>query len=336
MSVAAGAPEVSVVLSTYNRAHVLPRALDSLAQQSFPPECYEVLIVDNNSNDGTRQIGESFCARFSHFRYVFEPKQGLSHARNTGIRVARASLIAFTDDDVRASSDWVSTIAALFREHPEVACVGGKVLPSWPGLPPRWLTREHWAPLALLDYGDAPVRIGDDQRLCLIGANCAFRREVFDRIGLYSPHVQAVVREVATEDHELLLRLWRAGGLCLYSPALVITAEIDAARMRRRYHRRWHRRHGRFLALMRDELLERTRMGRFFGVPAHMYRRIPIDVAHWLVSLLPGGRTDPFAIEARLWFNLGFVGGRWREYFSPARAALLRELTALTAPKQHG
>src|SRR5581483_927586 len=113
MSVAAGAPEVSVVLSTYNRAHVLPRALDSLAQQSFPPECYEVLIVDNNSNDGTRQIGESFCARFSHFRYVFEPKQGLSHARNTGIRVARASLIAFTDDDVRASSDWVSTIADL-------------------------------------------------------------------------------------------------------------------------------------------------------------------------------------------------------------------------------
>lgn len=334
MSQAAGAPEVSVVLSTYNRAHLLPRALESLAEQDFEPDRYEVIIVDNNSNDGTREVGESFCARFPNFRYVFERQQGLSHARNTGIRAARAPVVAFTDDDVRASREWVGTIAALFREHPDIAGVGGKVVPRWPGPRPRWLTPEHWAPLALVDYGDAPFRIGDDRRLCLIGANSAYRKDVFDRIGFYAPHVQAVGREVATEDNELLLRLWRAGGQCLYSPALVVTADIESVRMRRGYHRRWHRRHGRFLALMRDEQMERTSMGRFLGVPAHVYRRVPIDLCRWLVSLLPGVAADAFLLETRLWFHLGFIGSRWREFFSPRRAALLRELTALTAPKQ--
>jgi glycosyltransferase involved in cell wall biosynthesis len=328
--------EVSVVLSTYNRAGVLPRALASLAEQDLDRDRYEVIVVNNNSTDDTERIASSFCASAPNFRYLFEGKQGLSHARNAGIQAARAPIVAFTDDDVRAARSWVGTIARLFAEHAEVDCVGGKVLPNWPGDWPQWLTREHWSPLALVDYGDTAFHISTTRRLCLIGANSAYRREVFDRIGMYSPHVQAVGREVATEDHEMLLRFWRSGGRGLYSPQLVITADIEPDRMRRRYHRRWHRRHGRFLAIMRDEDLERTSLGRFLGVPAHVYRRIPLDMASWLRARLPGASGDAFLYETRLWFHVGFVGARWREFFSPRRADLLRELTALTSPDQHG
>jgi glycosyltransferase involved in cell wall biosynthesis len=336
MSTASIGPEVSVVLSTYNRARVLPRALASLAEQDLDHHRYEVIVVNNNSTDETARIAEAFCQTATNVRYLFEPKQGLSHARNAGIGAAAAPIVAFTDDDVRAAPDWVSTIARLFAEHPEVECVGGKVLPNWPGPWPEWLTREHWAPLALVDYGESEFHITTDRRLCLIGANSAYRRATFDRIGLYSPHVQAVGREVATEDHEMLLRLWRAGGQALYSPYLVITADIEADRMGRRYHRRWHRRHGRFLAIMRDEELERTALGRFLGVPAHVYRRIPLDLFAWFVRRLRGDSATAFVYETRLWFALGFVGARWREFFSPRRASLLRELTALTSSERHG
>ncbi len=90
----------------------------------------------------------------AHLRYVFEGQQGLSYARNAGVAAARAPLIAFTDDDVRAACDWVVSIKRAFDEHPEVDCIGGKVLPRWLSDPPLWLTREHWPPLALVDYGE--------------------------------------------------------------------------------------------------------------------------------------------------------------------------------------
>jgi glycosyltransferase involved in cell wall biosynthesis len=311
----AGRPEVSVVLSTFNRAAVLPRALASLLDQDVAPARYEVIIVDNNSSDETRQVVESFVVRAVNFRYVFAPRQGLSHARNAGIAASRSPLIAFTDDDVRVSRDWISTVVRLFAAHPEAACVGGKVLPNWSGTWPAWLTREHWGPLALLDYGDVPFHVSAGRRLCLIGANSAYRREVFDEVGLFAPHVQAVGREVATEDHELLLRLWRAGGQGLYAPDLIVVSDIAADRMHRHYHRRWHRRHGHFSAIMRDEDLEKTSLGRIFGVPAHLYRRAARDLGGWISQLLRGNTLGAFTHEVGLWFCFGFFKARWRGYF---------------------
>ncbi|HKW94487.1 MAG TPA: glycosyltransferase [Methylomirabilota bacterium] len=314
-------PDISVVLSTYNRVQVLPLALQSLLDQDCASARYEVVVVDNNSTDGTRPVVESFAVKASNLRYVFEPTQGLSHARNAGILAARAPLIAFTDDDVRVSRDWVATIARLFAGHPEAACVGGKVLPSWAGPWPGWLTREHWSPLALLDYGDAPFHVNAARRLCLIGANSAYRREVFDRVGMFAPRVQAVGREVGTEDHELLLRLWRAGGQGLYWPGLTVMSDIAPERMRRAYHRRWHHRHGRFSAIMHEEELEQTSVGRLFGVPGHLYRRAAVELAACLGRLLRGDVATAFTHEIGFQFCFGFFRARWREFFSRGRMA---------------
>lgn len=311
-------PAVSVVLSTYNRAGVLPRALASLLDQDAAPARYEVIVVDNNSDDGTRRVTDSFVGKTTNFRYVFEPRLGLSHGRNAGIGAARAPLVAFTDDDVRVAPTWITTIIRLFAEHPEVACVGGKVLPNWAGSWPDWLTREHWAPLALLDYGDAPFRVNAERRLCLIGANCAYRREVFAEIGAFAPHVQGVGREVGTEDHEMLLRLWRTGGHGLYSPNLVVVSDISPDRMHRRYHRRWHHRRGRFLAIMRDEDLEGTKPRRILGVPAHLYRLAASHLGGWIGQVLCGNRARAFTREVGLWFCVGFFTARWQEYFDRA------------------
>ncbi len=309
-------PDVSVVLCTYNRAEVLPRALDSLLDQDIDHSRYEIVVVNNNCNDGTREIVESYCRKEPNVRSVFEARQGLSYARNTGILTARARLIAFTDDDVRVTRDWVSTIVRLFAEHPEVLCVGGKILPNWPGPWPTWLTREHWSPLALLDYGDAPFHVDHSRPRCLLGANSAYRRETFDRVGGFALHVQAIGREVATEDHGFSIRLWRAGGQGFYSPELTVISDITPERMRRRYHRRWSHRHGHFSALMRDETFNRSRYGRFLGVPAHFYRRVLGDLATWL-SIVARGRFDhAFVYEIELWSHTGFLTTCWREFLS--------------------
>lgn len=240
-------PRVSVVISSYNRSASVVHAVASLAAQRTPLP-FEVIVVDNNSTDDTRAAVNRAIARFATIpvRYAFEPRQGVSHGRNRGIAEARAPIVAFTDDDVEVRDDWVQTIAEALDAHPEIDCVGGPVLPRWTVPPPPWLTRRHWAPLALVEYGPDPLYIDAERPLCLLTANVAYRRATLDRIGYFSPEFPRC------QDHELLLRLWRHGGRCLYLPSLVVESEVPESRMTWSYHRTWHTRHGYYCARMGD------------------------------------------------------------------------------------
>ena len=312
--------DISVILSTYNRSMILPLALDSVMHQAPGNVSWEVIAVDNNSSDETKAVVESFVGGHANLHYVFEGRQGVSYARNAGIAKARAPIIAFFDDDVCVSPGWVAAIKQAFDEHPEADCVGGSVLPRWEHEPPSWLTREHWAPLALQDYGDQAISVNRNNPLCLLSANFAFRREVFDRIGVFEPELQRVKEGIGSmEDLELLTRFWRAGGNALYMPSLTVTANVPAERLTKRYHRKWHTGHGHFYAMLRCEEIERSRAGRLFDVPAHLYKQAMKDALKWLKHQLPGRRDDAFTYETRLRFFAGF--------FRKRRADLLARTT---------
>jgi glycosyltransferase involved in cell wall biosynthesis len=116
---------VTVVLCTYNRATLLAPAIQRLLSQSADAPRYEVVLVDNNSVDDTRAVIERHIASsVPPVRYVFEPRQGLSHARNAGIAAARSDIVAFTDDDVLVAEDWVQVIKRAFDVHPDIECLG--------------------------------------------------------------------------------------------------------------------------------------------------------------------------------------------------------------------
>ena len=314
-STAVRTPQVSVIMSTYNRGALLRDALRSVLAQRPATPLFELIVVDNNSTDGTREVVERIAAADSRVRYRFEGQQGLSHARNAGIREARAPLIAFTDDDVRAEPDWVSAIVRAFREYPDVDIVGGRVLPMWPRVPPAWLTRDHWTPLALVDYGDAPLTITAERSLCLVGANLSFRRSVFEAVGLFAPELQRVKASVGSlEDHEFILRLLSIGRRGLYDPRITLHAEVQPERLERAYHRRWHTGHGHFHALLRSNDLERTTVGTLFGVPGHLYRQALRDVVGWTRATIMRKPADAFQHEVRVGFFRGFFRTRRREF----------------------
>src|SRR5262249_27263865 len=164
-------------MSTYNRGELLADAVRSiLAQQHSDTPAFELIVVDNNSTDGTHEVIERFSTLDPRVRYVFEPQRGSSHGRNSGIRAARPPIVAFTDDDVGVKPGGLAGIMLAFGEHPVTDAIGGRVLPIWPVPPPSWLTRDHWMPLALVDYGDAPVAVNANHPICLVTANCSFRR----------------------------------------------------------------------------------------------------------------------------------------------------------------
>jgi glycosyltransferase involved in cell wall biosynthesis len=268
-------PDVSVVISTFNRASSLAITLDSLQSQFLHDDLdYEVIVVDNNSTDGTRTLVEGLIAGgFSRLRYIFEARQGVSFGRNTGIAAARAPVIAFTDDDNDVGRTWIATIKASFDAHPDVDVLGGPILPRWPSTPPAWLDRRHWSPVAIVDYGTQPFRSTATRPVCFLTANLAVRGRVFERIGGFSPEFPR------GQDHEFLLRFWCSGGHALYVPSLLASAGVQPERLTRRYHRRWHQRHGAIAAAMRLQerighggaLLDEPVRGReFFGLPGYV------------------------------------------------------------------
>jgi hypothetical protein len=116
----------------------------------------------------------------------------------------------------------------------------------------------------------------------------------------------------------------RQVGRGVYLPDLTVTADARSDRLRKTYHREWHNAYGRFHA-PRAQLLERSRLGKILGVPAHLYRRAGSDAVRWTVSQLFGQRDKAFGYEVRMRFFAGFAGSRWREFFhlqsSPKSAA---------------
>lgn len=303
-------PELSVILCTFNRAGILAGALDALLRQSDGTPAYEVIVVDNNSSDGTRALVQAMLPT-GLVRYEFEPEQGLSAARNRGIAASAGKLIAFTDDDVRVSPGWVRTLVRTFQEHPDVDMVGGRVDPEWQAPPPSWLPDAGLAPLAVVDYGPEPFQIDPASPVCLVGANLAVRRDVFRRIGQFSTKVQRIGNGIgSTEDYELQLRVLAAAGSARYQPDVVVRAPVARERLSKRYHRAWHQGHGRFFAIMRDPAFERTRLGTILGVPLHVYRAAVSELAAWVASMASHRRSKAFGHELRLRFLMAFTRQR--------------------------
>jgi glycosyltransferase involved in cell wall biosynthesis len=317
-------PAISVIIATYNRADRLECVLESLVRQRVDGFAYEVLVADNNSRDDTREVVRRVADRYPHVQieYIFVPEQGVAYARNAGVRHARAPLIAYIDDDVEAADDWLACMVRAFAEHPEVACIGGRVRPRWTTPRPSWLTDGHFGPLALQEWPE-PFPLSRTAALhCLATENFGCRRAVFDELGLFSEDFPR------GSDREFQLRLWQAGKHGLYLPDIQVWVEVPAERLTRAYHRRWRFTYAKYHALMwyrdlvnGDGVLEVPADQRtFLGTPLFIYREALAHLRGWCASLFSADADRRFFHETRLWYFVGFVWTRLQQKVAAMRA----------------
>ena len=315
---------LSVLICTFNRAELLGDTLAALNAAEAPVACeVDVIVIDNNSTDDTREVVRRAAAASRWpVRYAREERQGKSFALNTGLSIARGDVLALTDDDVLPAADWLVRIVDRFRES-DVVFAFGKVLPRWEITPPaELLTREArgiWGPLALIDYGDKADFYDASsfhRKQLPIGANLAVRREVVERIGGWRIDLGKVDNTlIAGEDHELCVRLYRAGLYTgVYDPAIQVRHFVPATRLRRQYFRRWFFWHGRTLARMPGEVYAELDLGQvpyLAGVPRFVYKQFLEQFLRWLRR---AGRADALALlaeEVKLVEYFGFFAETW-------------------------
>jgi glycosyltransferase involved in cell wall biosynthesis len=254
--------DITVILCTLNGARSLGKTLNSVAASTLPEEVdWEVLVVDNNSTDQTREVVEEFCRRFpGRIRYLFEPQPGKSFALNSGCREARGDVLAFLDDDATVEPTWLYNLTKALAGD-AWAGAGGRTILQWPSSLPRWLSIEgpyarHYLPG--FDRGETARELMEPP----YGTNMAFRKKIFEKYGGFRTDLgPSPNREIPhfLEDAEFGSRVLAAGEKLRYEPSAVAYHAIREDRIRKTYFLRrcydWGRAKARLSPMPRLHLL---------------------------------------------------------------------------------
>jgi glucosyl-dolichyl phosphate glucuronosyltransferase len=315
--------QVSVIVCTYNRSQTLGRALRSILASVLPPSVtWELVVVDNHSTDETRKVVDEIASLHPGLVcYVYEAKQGLSNARNAGIREARGNIIVFTDDDVTVEPSWLRNLTACFKDG-TWAGAGGSVRPPEDFIQPPWLTldggvMDSSGVLALFNLGTVACELQKPP----FGANMAFRKSMFEQYGGFRPELGRCGSSlIGNEDTEFGSRLMSAGKKLRYEPSAIVYHPVSKERLQQSYFLRWWFAYGQ--AVYRQSGKRPT----FHGIP-RAYLSLLSRSLRWTMAS-PFRPKVRFFWKCRLWMAVGELTEMYRGRFSQNKSTEGQRLAA--------
>ena len=267
---------VSIIICTYNRSASLRQTFESLCQLQPPAvDRWEILLIDNNSTDDTKDICRQYQTRLP-IRYIFEKQQGLSFARNRALDEAASDFIVFTDDDVDFDPAWLVRLLAAARAHPECIFFGGRIFPRNEIEPPAWMTkysRELLSGITMhYDLGDTMRPLVKNETA--YGASMAFPKKAFANGLRFRVELGRIGKHMTVhEDVVLMQELIAAGGSGLYVPDAILYHRNAKNRLTEKYVRKW------FIgAGITDVRLGKMEAGAhsLFGAPRYLWRQLTV------------------------------------------------------------
>jgi len=302
---------LTAVICTYNRCTILADTLASFIPLRVPEGAdWELLVVDNNSRDRTREVVQSYARRLP-VRYLFEPRQGKTCALNLALREAKGDLLLFTDDDVQLDPGWLAAFFEAANGYPDAGWFGGRIIPWWPGGRPSWLRDECLPALSgyfgLYDLGAESrwYRLEDDAPA---GASMAARRTTFERVGGCREDLGPRGERKGTHDDSELVNRARAAGIPgVYTPFALCSHLVPDDRL----GMRWFLKYG--IGKGENQIRAEGRGGR----PASCWRLLSQAVR--AVPQALRGRGDRVRICC---LNIGIEWGRIRARREQGRLAV--------------
>lgn len=294
--------KISIIIPTFNRQENLRNTLDSLlAQETDSKFDWELIVIDNNSQDKTKELIERYEPRFSgRLKYLFEMRQGKSYALNLGIKEAQGPIISFTDDDCTVNGKWLRNINDIFSTH-NIDLLGGRVIPYFVTNVPKWLKEYRNTPLKyplmFFDLGEAYIESTKKNKFFPIGANVSFRKESFRKFGEFTESGRA-------EDINLCNNWLTQGAEIAYSPDVIVYHYSHPSRLTKKYFRKYFFQTGRdHIRIFPEQYLK----GKYFlGIP----RWILIELLRTTASFLRKSalfKQNRFIEEVAIWQKIGMI-----------------------------
>ncbi len=306
---------LTVLMATYNGAGTLPKVLDAYTRLHSPEEGWRLLVVDNGSDDGTRELLMSYASRLP-LHYTCEPRRGKNAALNHGLGLAmqgpETRLFVFTDDDATPERDWLLRYADAATHRPGYAIFGGSIVPDWGQAPPEWLLR--LVPCGLT-YGltDPQLPEGPVYPGLVWGANMAVRGEVFRDGYRFDETIGPAAGDYAMGGEVSFTRLLEGAGYqSWFCPAARVAHQIRPAQLTAGWVIARARRYGRGAC----RLARPGQFAEWFGAPRWMLRKYVQELAGLASAML---LRQPERIFLRRW-ELAYLGG----YIAEAAAASRR------------
>jgi len=222
---------VSIIICSYNREKFIVEAMESLINQDFDQDSFEVLIVDNNSVDQTYAVCRQYIEAHPtfHIYYFNEPNQGSSFARNTGALKARGKVLIFMDDDAQALPGFLKESWSFHLQNPEIAGYGGKIIPRFIPEAPAWMSYYVSSLVGNFDYGTEVKKFSSNKYP--LESNMAILRQAFGELGGFNqalPGVKGRLR-IGGEGKDLFFRLSARYGDIYYVPGMQVyhIVEVD-------------------------------------------------------------------------------------------------------------
>jgi glycosyltransferase involved in cell wall biosynthesis len=229
--------QISVVICTYNRAEFIKESMESLHVQTLAHSAFEVIVVNNNSTDNTAAICRQFIAEHPDFqiRYLEEPKQGASFARNTGAKKVRSPLLCFMDDDAIAEPDYLERIVNFFLQHPAAGGLGGRIIPKYIPQEPVWMSHFVSSLVGNFDYSETVCEFSANKYP--LESNMIIRKIDFDAIGGFNEALPGVVGtlRIGGEGKDFFFRLKALGRKIYYDPNIRVQHIVETKKLTREY-----------------------------------------------------------------------------------------------------
>lgn len=221
--------KISATICSYNRARFVIKAVESIFNQDFDKNLYEVIVVDNNSTDNVIELLAAYKAAHPNynFSYYTETNQGVAHTRTRCAKEAKGEIIAYLDDDSTAEPGWLKGMVTFFDEQPDVYSVGGKISPLFLTGIPNWFSKYFWGLVGSFDQGGQIKQLKGERYPC--GANMAFRKAAFDKIGYFNTALGRSGKGLlATEEKDIYKRVLAAGYKVYYLPHVSVIHAVEA------------------------------------------------------------------------------------------------------------
>ncbi len=174
-------PRLSVIVPTFNREKILDKCLRSLVAQQADGVPFEIVVVDNNSTDGTENLVETYCKTHGHFVYAKEENQGLNNARNRGYKASRGEYLAYLDDDVILPPTYLSNVYDVIRKH-QPDLLSGPIYPYYTDAKPGWFEDE-------IEIRQSADVSGFSTTCRTSGGNLIIKRSILESLGAFDPAI---------------------------------------------------------------------------------------------------------------------------------------------------